>query len=150
MVDTKKIAARSVRAGFTIIEIMAVIVIIGLLAGMVSIKVMSKVEDARIQTTKASLKTLDSAIQQFKMDTSRFPTEEEGLLALVEAPTDVTGYPEGGYLNSKTVPKDAWRHDFVYLLNPEPGIPFEIVSYGADGEQGGEGHNADLKSNDAN
>ena len=150
MADINKIVNKAVRRGFTIIEIMAVIVIIGLLAGMVSLKVMNKVEEARVKTTKGSLKTLDSAVQSFKMDTARYPAEEEGLKALVEAPSDVTGYPEGGYLNSKTMPKDAWGHEFVYMLNPEPGVPYEIVSYGADGEPGGEGNNADLKSSDAN
>jgi len=129
---------------------MAVIVIIGLLAGMVSIKVMNKVDEARVKTTKGSLKILDSAVQQFKMDTGRFPSEEEGLAALIEAPTDVIGYTEGGYLSSRQVPKDAWGNEFVYLLNPEAGIPFEVMSYGADGEPGGEGNDADLRSTDAN
>jgi general secretion pathway protein G len=92
---------------------------------------------------------LDDAITQFKLDTGRFPTEEEGLKVLVEQPADVTNYPEGGYLKTSTVPKDAWGNDFVYHLNPESGGPFEIISYGADGEPGGEGYNADLSSRDA-
>jgi general secretion pathway protein G len=135
--------------GFTIIELMAVIVIIGLLAAMVAKNFVGQTDKARVITTKASLKTLDSEIQHFKMDTGRYPTEEEGLKALIEKPSDVIGYPEGGYLQSSTVPKDAWGHDFIYILNPESGKPFEIRSYGADGQEGGEGINADLRSTDA-
>ena len=135
--------------GFTIIELMAVIVIIGLLAAMVARNFMGQTDKARVVTTKASLKVLDSSIQQFKMDTGIFPTEEEGLKALIEKPVDVLNYPEGGYLQTKQVPKDAWGHEFVYILSPESGAPFEIKSYGADGQEGGEGNNADLKSTDA-
>jgi general secretion pathway protein G len=141
---------KRVYRGFTIIEIMAVVIIIGILASIVAFNVFGKVEDARIKATKASLRVLDDAVTQFKLDTGRFPTEEEGLKALVEKPTDVTSYPEGGYLKTRTVPPDAWNHDFIYRLNPEKGGPFEIVSYGADGEEGGEAGtpNADLSSRD--
>jgi general secretion pathway protein G len=135
--------------GFSILEIMAVVIIIGALAGIVAFNVIGKIDDARKQTTKASLKVLDEAVTLFKMDTGRYPTEEEGLKALVEKPTDVTTYAEGGYLKTKTVPKDAWGHDFIYHLNPESGQPFEIMSYGADGQEGGEGKDADLRSTDA-
>jgi len=136
--------------GFTIIEIMAVVIIIGILASIVAFNVFGKVEDARIKATKASLGVLDDAVTQFKLDTGRFPTEEEGLNALVEKPTDVMNYPQDGYLKTRTVPKDSWGHDFIYRLNPEKGGPFEIVSYGADGEEGGEADtpNADLSSRD--
>ena len=136
-------------SGFTILEIMAVVIIIGILASMVAINVFSKVDDAKVKATKASLRILDDSVTQFKLDTGRFPTEEEGLKALVEKPTDVTSYPEGGYLKTRTVPKDAWQHEFVYRLNPEKGGPFEVKSLGADGEEGGEGVNADLSSADA-
>jgi general secretion pathway protein G len=135
--------------GFTILEIMAVVIIIGTLAGIVAFNVFGKVEDAKKRATKASLKVLDDAVTLFKLDTGRFPTEEEGLKALVEKPTDVENWSEGGYLKTKTVPKDAWGHEFIYHLNPESGQPFEIMSYGADGEEGGEGKNADLRSTDA-
>jgi len=136
-------------SGFTILEIMAVVIIIGILASIVAFNVFGKVEDAKIKATKASLKVLDDAVTLFKLDTGRFPTEEEGLKALVEKPTDVMGYSEGGYLKTKTVPKDAWGHEFIYHLNPASGQPFEVMSYGADGEEGGEGKNADLRSTDA-
>jgi general secretion pathway protein G len=135
--------------GFTILEIMAVVIIIGLLAAMVARNYFGQVDSARVKTTKASLKILDNAIMQFKLDTGRLPTEEEGLKALIERPSDVTDYPDGGYLQTKQVPKDAWGHEFIYHLNPESGAPFEVMSYGADGEAGGEGINADLRNTDA-
>jgi len=125
---------------FTIIEVMAVIVIIGILASIVAVNVIGYTEKARVNATKASLKTLHHAVIQFKFDTGRYPTEEAGLLELVEQPTD---------LETTKVPKDAWGHDFVYQLNPDSGKPFVVISYGADGQEGGEGNNADLYSTDS-
>jgi len=132
------------------VELMAVLIIIGLLAALVSTKVINKIDEARVTTTKAQLKTLHNAVNQFKMDTGRLPTEEEGLSVLVEQPSDVMKWEQGGYLESTEVPKDAWGNDYVYQLYPESGKPFVIISYGADGEEGGEGINADLYSTDAN
>lgn len=132
------------------VELMAILIIIGLLAALVVTKVADKIDQARVTTTKANLKALHSAVNQFKMDTGRFPTEEEGLKALIERPSDVITYAPGGYLETTEIPKDAWGRDFIYELNPESGKPFVIKSYGADGEEGGEGYNADLFSTDAN
>ncbi|MHC4545488.1 MAG: type II secretion system major pseudopilin GspG, partial [Planctomycetota bacterium] len=115
------------------------LIIIGLLATLVATKVASKIDEARVTTTKANLKTLHMAVNQFKMTTGRFPTEEEGLWALIEAPADVENYEEGGYLEITEVPQDAWHNDFYYELYPESGKPFVIISWGADGEEGGEG-----------
>jgi general secretion pathway protein G len=103
-------------------------------------------DNASITTTKANLRILHSAVNQFKMDTGRLPTEEEGLMALIEQPSDVTGYHSGGYLDTKQLPKDAWGNDFVYQLDPESGKPFVVISYGADGKAGGQGDNADLRN----
>jgi general secretion pathway protein G len=134
---------------FTMIEIMAVIVIIGILAGIVAVNVVGRIDKARVTTTKANLKLLHSAVIQFKLDTGRYPGEDMGLLELIEEPTDVTGWAEGGYLNTTDIPKDAWGNDFIYQIYPESGKPFVVISYGADGEEGGEGYNADLYSTDA-
>jgi general secretion pathway protein G len=136
--------------GFTMVELMAILIIIGLLAALVVTKVADKIDQARVTTTKANLKALHSAVNQFKMDTGRFPTEDEGLKALIERPSDVITYAPGGYLETTEIPKDAWGRDYIYELNPESGKPFVIKSYGADGEEGGEGYNADLFSTDAN
>jgi len=140
---------RATRHGFTIIEVMAVIVIIGILAGIVAVNVVGRIDKARVTATRASLKMLHSAVIQFKLDTGRYPTEDAGLLELIEQPTDVTGWNQGGYLETTEIPKDAWGNDFVYQMYPESGKPFVIISYGADGEEGGEGYDADLHSTDA-
>jgi general secretion pathway protein G len=138
-----------VRKGFTMVELMAMLIIIGLLATLVVTKVVVQIDKARVTTTKANLKLLQSAVNQFKMDTSRYPSEEAGLKELIEKPSDVTNYQESGYLESTNIPKDAWGNEFVYMLNPESGKPFVIISYGADGKEGGEGYDADLYSTDA-
>jgi general secretion pathway protein G len=147
--NTKYEIRNAKRRAFTMIEIMAVIVIIGILAGIVAVSVVGKIDQARVTATKASLKMLHSAVIQFKLDTGRYPTEEAGLQELIEQPTDVTGWNTGGYLETTTLPKDAWKHDFVYQLSPESGKPFVIISYGANGEEGGEGYDKDLYSTDA-
>ncbi len=140
----------SIRSGFTMVELMAVLVILGLLATVVVTNFVGKIADAKVTTTKASLKSLHSAVTSFYMDTGRYPTETEGLEALVARPSDVTKWQSGGYLETSTVPKDGWGRDFIYRLSPESGKPFVIVSLGADGQEGGEGNDADLYSTDAN
>jgi len=140
---------RKRRTGFTMVELMAMLIIIGLLATLVVTKVASKIDQARVTTTKANLKALHTAVNQFKMDTGRFPTEEEGLKALIEQPADVEKWEPGGYLETTEVPKDGWGREFIYQLYPESGKPFVIKSLGADGQEGGEGNDADLLSTDA-
>ena len=136
------------------VELMAVLIILGLLATVVVRNFMGQTDKARVTTTKANLKVLSSAVMQFKMDTGRYPTEEgEVLLELLQEPTDVTGWDPGGYLTTTEIPKDSWGREFIYQLYPESGKPFVIISYGADGEPEGEGegegYNADLYSTDA-
>jgi general secretion pathway protein G len=137
------------RKGFTLVEIMAVIIIIGLLAAIVSVNFLGQTDKARVTTTKANLKMLHNAVAQFKMDTGRYPTAEEGLSVLIEPPSDVTGYQQGGYLDSTAVPKDAWGNEFIYVAYPESGKPYVIISDGADGQEGGEDYDKDLYSTDA-
>jgi len=137
------------RKGFTMVELMAVLIIIGLLATLVVTKVATKIDQARVTTTKANLKILHSSVNQFKMDTGRFPSEEMGLEELIEQPSDVENYEPGGYLEATVIPKDGWGNEFIYELFPESGKPFVIKSLGADGEEGGEDYDADLHSTDA-
>ena len=137
------------RSGFTMVELMAMLIIIGLLATLVVTKVATKIDQARVTTTKANLKILHAAVNQFKMDTGRFPSEDAGLTELIEQPSDVKNWEPGGYLETTDLPKDGWGNDFVYELYPESGKQFVIKSYGADGEEGGEGYDADLLSTDA-
>ena len=147
--ETSPTGGYAKRQAFTMIEMMAVIVIIGILAGIVAVSVVGKIDKSRVIATKASLKMLHNAVIQFKLDTGRYPTEEAGLQELIEQPTDVTGWNTGGYLETTSLPKDAWGNDFIYQLLPESGKPFVIISYGANGEEGGEGYDADLYSTDA-
>ena len=142
---------KRMKKGFTMVELMAMLIIIGLLATLVVTKVASKIDQARVTTTKVNLKSLSNAVNQFKMDTGRFPTEDEGLWALVEQPSDVSNYEQGGYLETTEIPTDAWGNEFIYELYPESGKPFVVKSYGADGEEGGEEDSidADLLSTDA-
>jgi general secretion pathway protein G len=149
MKDFDMINKNTKRKGFTLVEIMAVIIIIGLLAAIGAMNFLGQTDKARVTTTKANLKMLHNSVAQFKMDTGRYPTEEEGLNVLIEPPSDVKGYQPGGYLDSTSVPKDAWGNDFIYIAYPESGKPYVVVSYGADGQEGGEEYDADLHSTDA-
>jgi general secretion pathway protein G len=102
---------KKIRTAFTLVEIMAVIIIIGLLAAVAAKNFLGKTEDARVKTTQATLKALHEAVLMFKMDTGRYPSEEEGLLELVVEPTDIVGWQQGGYLLSTDLPKDGWKYD---------------------------------------
>lgn len=131
--------------GFTLIEIMVVVVIIGLLVSIVAPAVIGRLERAEIQAAEAGIKQVDSALKQFRMDHYRYPTEEEGLRILtgVAPPgsdideNKLDAYIEGG------VPKDPWRREFLYRYPGERGA-YDLYSLGADGEEGGEGVNADI------
>ncbi len=143
---TRKQRKRYIRYGFTMVELMAMLIIIGLLATLVVTKVATKIDQARITTTKANLKILHSAVNQFKMDTTRYPTEELGLLELIEMPNDVINWEPGGYLETTELPPDGWGMEYKYELYPESGKQFVIRSFGPDGEEGTED---DLLSTDA-
>src|SRR4030042_6927938 len=140
---------RNKRNGFTMVELMAVLIILGLLMAVVVRDFVGQTDRARVTTTRANLKILHSAVSQFKMDTGRYPTEDEGLSVLITPPDDVTSYPPDGYLDTTDLPTDGWGRDFVYISYPESGKSFAIKSYGADGEEGGEGYDTDLLSTDA-
>ncbi len=143
---TRKERKKRVRNGFTMIELMAMLIIIGLLATLVVTKVATKIDQARITTTKANLKALHSAVNQFRMDTSRFPSEDKGLIDLIEQPTDVDIWEPGGYLETTEIPPDGWGNEFIFELYPESGKQFVIRSCGPDKEEGTED---DLLSTDA-
>ena len=132
----------------SLVELMAVLLIVALLAGIAAKNFMGQTEKAKVTATKATLKALHQAVNMFKLDTGRYPTEDMGLLELIEQPTDVIGWMQGGYLETTGVPLDAWKNELVYQLNPESGKPFVIISYGSDGKEGGEGYDYDLYSTD--
>lgn len=136
------------RRGFTLIEIMVVIVILALLAALVGPKIMGRTDDAKIQTTKTQVRNIESALKLYKLDNGVYPATEQGLNSLVAKPTVGAipkNYKEGGYLESKQVPKDGWGNDFIYVSPGEHG-DYDLSSYGADGVKGGEGKNADINS----
>ena len=136
------------KRGFTLIEIMVVIVILALLAALVGPKLMGRTDDAKIGTTKTQIKQLETAIKLYKLDNGSYPSTEQGLNALVVKPTVGVipkNYKEGGYLESKQVPKDGWGNELIYVSPGEHG-DYDLASYGADGVKGGEGKNSDIVS----
>jgi general secretion pathway protein G len=132
--------------GFTLIEVMVVIVIIGVLAALIVPKVMSRPDEARATAARTDIGSIVQALNLYKLDNHRYPTTEQGLQALVKKPV-ISPVPENwkgnGYL--ERVPKDPWGHPFRYL---QPGLHGEVdvMSSGADGEPGGEGSDADIGS----
>ena len=105
----KEYRKRQVRQGFTMVELMAVLIILGLLATVVVSNFGGQVTLGKIRTTKANLRLLHNAVNQFHMDTGRWPAEDEGLNALVQQPTDVKNWQTGGYLETTDIPKDGWE-----------------------------------------
>ena len=128
------------------VGLLIVIVFVSLAAFVAATQFTGQIDKARVTTTKASLRSLHAAVLQFRMDTGRYPEEAEGLDALIEKPEGVDYWQPGGYLDTTELPKDAWEREFIYDLNPEDGKPFVIISFGADGEEGGEGFDMDLLS----
>jgi general secretion pathway protein G len=136
------------RRGFTLIEIMVVIVILAMLAAFVGPKLMGRTDEAKVKTTRIQIKGLESALKLYKLDNGAYPTTEQGLNSLVTKPTVgliPKSYKEGGYLESKSVPKDAWGNDYIYVSPGEHG-DYDLSSFGADGVKGGEDKNADISS----
>ena len=132
--------------GFTLIELMVVIVILGILAGLIVPRIMDQPDQARVVKTKMTMESIGTALKQFRIENGFYPTTEQGLSALVEAPTVgriPKNFPKGGYLSK--APKDAWNQEFIYLSPGEHG-DYDIVSLGGDGKEGGEGPDADIKS----
>jgi len=135
------------RNGFTLLELLIAVVIITILAGIVGVQLADAPHDARVAAAQAQIQNLTLALNRYRMDHGRLPTQAQGLQALVEPPTIApipSHFPEYGYLESRTVPKDPWGNPYVYLVPGRDGSPFQIISYGADGEPGGEGRNAEI------
>jgi general secretion pathway protein G len=134
--------------GFTLIEIMVVIVILSMLAILVGPKIIGRTDDAKIADAKVQIKNLETALKLYKLDNGDYPGTEQGLQALVEKPASGVipkNYREGGYLENKDVPKDPWGNDYLYLSPGEHG-DFDLYSLGADGARGGENKDADIQS----
>jgi general secretion pathway protein G len=130
-------------AGFTLIEIMVVVIIIGLLAAVVVPQFLGRVDDARIAKTKQDIQATETALTLFKLDNFRYPSTEQGLNALVTKPADpdIRNWRTGGYL--KRLNKDPWGNDYQYAYPGAQG-EYDLYSLGADGKPGGEEANADI------
>lgn len=136
------------RAGFTLVEIMVVVVIIGLLAALVGPRLIGQSDAAKVTTTKTQIKQLEQALELFHLNNGFFPTTDQGLQALITKPTippEPKNYQKGGYLNAKSLPKDAWGNDFIYMCPGEQG-DYDILSFGADGREGGEDAQSDISN----
>ncbi len=133
------------RGGFTLIEIMAVVLIIGLLTTLVGVAIVPQIDKSRVSTARVQVKMLDAAIETYRMDSAVFPTTEQGLEALVREPADARNYQPGGYLRQRRIPVDPWGNEYQY---ESPGqhndYSYDLWSFGADGADGGEGNDADI------
>lgn len=143
---SQTVSARRRSGGFTLIEIMVVVVIMGILAALVVPKLMGRTDDARIAAAKQDISTIVQALKLYKLDNQRYPTTEQGLQALIAKPSSgpaANGWKAGGYLEK--LPNDPWGNSYKYL---SPGVHGEVdvFSYGADGQPGGSGADADIGS----
>lgn len=134
--------------GFTLIELMVVIVILGILAGLIVPRIMGRPEEAKQLKAKVQIESFETALKLYKLDNSTYPSTEQGLLALVEQPSTpplAKKWREGGYLEKGKVPKDPWGNDFIYI---SPGMhgDYDIISFGADGAEGGDSFNKDINN----
>jgi general secretion pathway protein G len=136
------------QGGFTLIELMVVIVILGILAGMIVPRIMDRPEEARRTKAEVDIGAISQALKMYKLDNGKYPTTDQGLQALIEPPSTgqlARNWRDGGYLDKSSVPRDPWDNEFVYI---SPGLhsDYDLMSYGADGEPGGEDMNADINS----
>jgi general secretion pathway protein G len=139
---------RSQQRGFTLIEIMVVMVIIAMLAALIGPRVMNALSGSKVKASRIQIENLANAIDTFHLDVGRYPSQAEGLQVLIINPTDkpITNW-RGPYLKKIKVPNDEWGNTFIYTVpSTRPGVPYELMSLGADGKPGGTGDDADLGS----
>jgi general secretion pathway protein G len=133
-------------AGFTLVELLVVLLILGLIVGLVGPQAMNYLGESKTKTAKIQIEELSNSLDLFKLDAGRYPDSQEGLQALVQAPS---GLPadrwRGPYLKKKAVPKDPWGNDYQYTFPGKHGA-FDVVSLGSDGKPGGEGEAKDVAS----
>lgn len=132
------------QGGFTLLELLIVMIIIGLLAALIGPKMIGRVGESRQTVAKQQIEGFSSALEMYKLDTTKYPTQEQGLEALVTEPQGVVNW-KGPYLKKKFIPKDPWGNNYVYVYPGEHG-DYDILSYGADGNAGGEGEDKDVVS----
>lgn len=131
-------------SGFTLIEVMVVIVILGVLAALIVPNVMGRGEKAKVDTSAITLKGVAGALDQYKLDNGKYPSMQDGGLdALVNQPASAKNWMQGGYVKGG-YPKDSWENDIQYVIPGAEGRAFDLYSFGADGKEGGEGTDADI------
>jgi general secretion pathway protein G len=134
-------------SGFTLIEIMVVLVIIAILSALIAPQILGRVDEARVTAAQQDIRTLGTALDFYRMDNFRYPTTDQGLKALVEKPDPPPpNWRAGGYLKATSVPKDPWGNEYRYLQPGTKGGDYDLFSLGADGEPGGEDADADIGS----
>ena len=145
------IRKHSRQQGFTLIEVMVVVVILGILAAILVPKVMDRPDQARITKARQDIRALEAALNLYKLDNYVYPTTDQGLDALVEKPSspEPPNWKSGGYLERNTVPRDPWGNPYQYL-NPGNNGEIDVYSFGRDGKPGGEGVDADIGNWDLN
>lgn len=134
------------QAGFTLIEIMVVVVIIGVLIGLVAPNILGRVDEARATAAKADIAQIEQALAMYKLDNHRFPSTDQGLQALIQKPSgqpEAKNYNPEGYLKKPKLPVDPWGEDYRYISPGSQG-PYDLYSLGADGREGGEGYDEDI------
>lgn len=138
---------RQAEAGFTLVEMLVVIAIIGLIMGLVGPRVLNYLGDSKVKAAKLQIESFSSSLDLFYLDVGRYPTISEGLPALAQRPGNASIW-NGPYLKTGAVPTDPWGHVYLYRSPSERG-PYEIVSLGSDGQEGGSGTAADISSDAA-
>jgi general secretion pathway protein G len=137
---------RNRSAGFTLIEIMVVVVILAVLGALVVPKILENVDKARVTRAQSDIRAIETALDLYRLDNFKYPTTEQGLMALVKQPVDstITNYRSGGYL--KSVPIDPWNNPYMYASPGADGRDYDITSFGRDGKPGGDGYDADIST----
>lgn len=138
-------AARKIRLhgrGFTLIELMVVLAILGLLAGLVGPQVMKHLDESKSRAARLQVEDLAAALDLYRLENGRYPTEEQGLLALIEAPSGTATW-NGPYLRKRRLPMDPWGQDYRYRV-PGTSGPYDLYTLGADNQEGGDGENRDI------
>jgi general secretion pathway protein G len=137
---------RYAQRGFTLIEIMVVVVILSVLGALVVPQIIDKVDVAKVKRAQSDIRAIQTALDLYRLDNFKYPTTEQGLQALVKQPADptITNYAASGYL--KSLPKDPWGNVYQYASPGTDGRDYDIITFGRDGKPGGEGYDADIST----
>jgi general secretion pathway protein G len=141
-----EVSMRQRQSGFTLVEIMVVVVILAVLGALVVPKLIENVDRARVARAQSDIRAVQTALDLYRLDNFKYPTTEQGLQALVKQPNDpsITNYRAEGYLPA--IPKDPWNNPYQYASPGADGKPYEVLTFGRDGKPGGDGYDADISS----